>query len=57
VRCSGWYVNENTDAAVRQVRALRQRKTEEYLAAMAQLGCRREEIMEQINQIKEDKHE
>ena len=57
VRCSGWYVNENTDAAGCQVRALRQKKTEEYLAAMAQLGCSREEIIEHINEMGEVKHE
>ena len=39
VRCSGWYVNENTDAAAEEVKALRQKKTDEYLSAMAQLGC------------------
>ena len=39
VRCSGWYVNENTDAAVEEVNSLRRKKSEEYLAAMAQLGC------------------
>jgi DNA-binding transcriptional regulator YhcF (GntR family) len=50
VPCSGWYVNENTDAAVAQVRALRIKKTEEYLAAMSQLGCDADEIIKYLNE-------
>jgi DNA-binding transcriptional regulator YhcF (GntR family) len=49
VRCSGWYVNENTSAAAEELKALRIKKTEEYLAAMAQLGCTPEDIIEYIN--------
>ena len=44
VRGSGWYVNENTEAAVSEVNSLRKMKTREYLAAMAQLGCDPEQI-------------
>ncbi len=36
---SGWYVNENTEAAQREVEALRRQRAEEYLLDMAQLGC------------------
>ncbi|MBR3879033.1 MAG: GntR family transcriptional regulator [Clostridia bacterium] len=39
VRCSGWYVNDDVSAAVREVESLRKKKTEEYLCAMQQLGC------------------
>ena len=45
VRCSGWYVNENINAAVDEVRSLRMKKTAEYLAAMTQLGCGADEII------------
>ena len=50
VRCSGWYVNENTDAAKRELKFLRARKTEEYLTAMSQLGCTPDEIVNLINE-------
>ena len=49
VRCSGWYVNENTSAAVEELGALRIKKTEEYLAEMSQLGCSPDEVIEYIN--------
>lgn len=48
VRCSGWYVNENTSAAVEELGSLRIKKTEEYLAEMVQLGCSPEEVIEYI---------
>ena len=48
VRCSGWYVNENTSAAVEELGSLRIKRTEEYLAEMAQLGCSTEEVIEYI---------
>ena len=48
VRCSGWYVNENTSAAVEELVSLRIKKTEDYLAEMAQLGCSPEEVIEYI---------
>ena len=48
VRCSGWYVNENTSAAVEELGSLRIKRTEEYLAEMAQLGCSSEEVIEYI---------
>ena len=50
VRCSGWYVNENTDAAADEVKSLRIKKTEEYLAAMSQLGCNADEIIKYLNE-------
>ncbi len=50
VRCSGWYVNENIDAAVNEVRSIRTKRTTEYLTAMSQLGCEKDEI---INYLKE----
>lgn len=50
VRCSGWYVNETTDAAVDEVKSLRIKKTEEYLTAMAQLGCDADEIIKYLNE-------
>ena len=52
VRCSGWYVNENTEAAAQELKALRISKTREYLAEMAQLGCDPDEIIEYINECK-----
>ena len=48
VRCSGWYVNENTSAAVEELGSLRIKRTEDYLAEMAQLGCSPEEVIEYI---------
>ena len=50
VRCSGWYVNENSDAAVDEVRSLRIKKTKEYLAAMSQLGCNADEIIQYLHE-------
>ena len=52
VRCSGWYVNENTDAAAQELKTLRIKRTEEYLAEMAQLGCDPDDIIEYINECK-----
>ena len=57
VRCSGWYVNESIEAASAEMKALRAKKTEEYLAAMSQLGCSREEIIKYLNEHKEANHE
>lgn len=39
VPCSGWYVNENRSVAAQEVNRLRTKRAEEYLLAMAQLGC------------------
>ncbi len=50
VRCSGWYVNKNTDAAVDEVSSLRTKKTEEYLEAMSQLGCDSDGIIKYLNE-------
>jgi DNA-binding transcriptional regulator YhcF (GntR family) len=50
VRCSGWYVNENTEAATKELEFLRARKTQEYLAAMSQLGCDSDKIVKFINE-------
>jgi len=55
VRCSGWYVNENTAAAVAEVRSLRVKRTEEYLAAMAQLGCGADAVIQYLNECQEGK--
>lgn len=55
VRCSGWYVNENTDAAKKTVEALKIKKTEKYLAEMAFLGCDSDEIAEYLSEVKEVK--
>ena len=57
VRCSGWFVNESIDAAKAEVDSLRNKKTEEYLAEMEQLGCTGEEIIEYIMKAKEVKNE
>lgn len=48
VRCSGWYVNEDSTAAREEVQALRRKRTEEYLAEMAQLGCEAEAVASYI---------
>ena len=50
VRCSGWYVNENTDAAADEVAALRRKKTGQYFSEMAQLGCGTEEIIQYLKE-------
>ncbi len=52
VRCSGWYVNENTDAATDELKSLRMKITEEYLNEMSKLGCDSEEIIKYINECK-----
>ena len=55
VRCSGWYVNENTEAAVAEVQALRKKKTAEYVAAMTQLGCADNELIRYLHEHEGDK--
>ena len=50
VRCSGWYVNDNIAAADAELNSLRIKKTEEYLASMAQLGCGFDEIVRYLNE-------
>ena len=57
VRCSGWYVNESTDAARDEVRELRMKRTEEYLSAMSQLGCGIDDVIKYLNEIKEVNNE
>ena len=57
VRCSGWYVNENTDVAVDEVNSLRLKKTREYVASMAQLGCDPGETVKYINEYMEANNE
>lgn len=57
VRCSGWYVNESIEAASAEVKALRAKKTEEYLAAMSQLGCGPDDIIKYLNEFREVNHE
>jgi len=57
VRCSGWYVNENIDAAADEVKNLRKKKTEEYLAEMAQLGWGQDEVIKYLNECQEVNHE
>ena len=57
VRCSGWYVNENTGAAVDEVNSLRQKKTEEYLAAMLQLGYSLDDTIKYLNKVREENNE
>ena len=57
VRCSGWYVNENTDAAADEVMAIRRKKTKEYLAAMLQLGYSLDDTIKYLNKVREENNE
>ena len=57
VRCSGWFVNDDTQSAINEVESYRLKKTEEYLVQMAQLGCNQADVLKYLNQIKEEKHE
>ena len=57
VRCSGWYVNENIEAASDEVRTLRTKKTEEYITAMEQLGFSLDDIIKYLNEIREENNE
>ena len=50
IRCSGWYVNENTDPAAEELESLRMKKTKEYLAGMLQLGCPPGESIKYLNE-------
>ena len=54
VPASGWYVNQDTESASLEVKTLRIKKTEEYLASMLQLGCNAHDIVEYINNCKEE---
>lgn len=42
---SGWYVNEYTGAAQKEVNALQRKHSEDYLQLMAQLGCSHAETL------------
>ncbi len=53
VPSSGWYVNENTEAAQNEVEALRQMRSLEYLQSMAQLGCNTAAAVEYVKAISE----
>lgn len=57
VHCSGWYVDANMEAAAREVKSLRIKKTEEYLAAMTRLGCDSEEILKYLKECQGGSHE
>ena len=57
VRCSGWYVNENTESAVNEVKSLRIKKTKEYMEQMSQLGCSLDDVIKYLNEIKEGNNE
>ena len=50
IPCSGWYVNENIDAAAREVEELRVKKSREYLLEMIHLGCNSEDIFKYLKQ-------
>ncbi len=45
---SGWYVNENTEAASREVELLRVKNSEEYLLSMKRLGVSPEDAIEYL---------
>lgn len=55
VPCSGWYVNENIEAATREVESLRTEKSREYLHAMSQLGCEADDIIKYLKECQEGK--
>ncbi len=57
VRCSGWFVSENTDAATSELKALRRARTEAYLLEMAQLGCDAAEVRRHLDECMEAKYE
>lgn len=57
VPCSGWYVNENTETAKRAVECQKVKKSEEYIAAMMQLGCDPTDVTKYLDQCKEEKYE
>ena len=48
VRCSGWYVSENTEKAVETVEKLAQEKTAAFFTEMEALGFDREKIKQYI---------
>ena len=55
VRCSGWYVNENTGAATDELKSLRKKMTEDYINEMSKLGCDLDEIIKYLNESREGK--
>ncbi len=56
VPSSGWYVNENTEAAAKEVEQLRIKSCEEYIEAMARLGVSRSEAIDYLTK-GSDRHE
>ncbi len=57
VRCSGWFVNENIQAAVEELESLRIKKTKEYMASMYQLGCQPQDVIKYLNESQEANNE
>lgn len=57
VRCSGWYVGDDVRIAAETVAELRRTKTEEFFAAMAQLGFGREETVKYLSDFYGGKYE
>ncbi len=56
VRGSGWYVNENTDAAAEEVKLLIKKRSKEYFEQMAQLGCGIAEAVEYLKALAEERN-
>ena len=57
VPCSGWYVNENRSVATEEVNRLRAKRAEEYLLAMAKLGCDASDAARYLRAVKEETYE
>ncbi len=57
VPSSGWFVSNNTSAAIAEVNALRRITGESYLAVMSELGCDMKQALEYLNHILQDKKE
>ncbi len=54
VRCLGWYVNENTDAAKAEVKQLLRKHSEEYLTQMAELGLGAQEAVDYLQRLADE---
>ncbi len=55
VRCSGWYVNDETASADSEITSLRRQKSEEYLDAMLSLGCGARQTIEYLKTLSEER--
>ncbi len=57
VRCSGWFVNDDTRAARDEVGSLLRKNSEDYIEAMAKLGCAPADVIRYLQAILDERND